>query len=223
METATMATAEVATAEVVFSEFETELDMAEVIKEAQEHAADVRAIIDVQRGNKAAFGEVYARYIGRAISVAHKFVHNSEEAEDVAHDAFISALNSIDRFNVDAPFFPWLAKIVENRCLNVICRKQYYMTESMQELEDEEFAQFVDHHADDPIANLLRKERNERIRKAVNELPKKFKEVIVMNHFNDMSYKEMSESLGIPIGTVMSRLFNARKILKDMLKDEVER
>ncbi len=172
----------------------------------------------VQYGEVAAFEDLVNAYKQKAYYVALGFVGNHEDALDLSQDAFVKAFKAIKTFDLNSPFFPWFYKIIKNHCLNYIKKNQRVRNDSLEELEDETFAQFED---DKPTPRDMYEESETRINlwRAIDRLKPDFREIIIMKHFHNLSYKEIAEALNIPIGTVMSRLFNARQELRELMKE----
>lgn len=172
----------------------------------------------VQYGEVAAFEDLVNAYKQKAYYVALGFVGNHEDALDLSQDAFVKAFKAIKTFDLNSPFFPWFYKIIKNHCLNYIKKNQRVRNDSLEELEEETFAQFED---DKPTPRDMYEESETRINlwRAIDRLKPDFREIIIMKHFHNLSYKEIAEALNIPIGTVMSRLFNARQELRELMKE----
>ena len=172
----------------------------------------------VQYGEVAAFEDLVNAYKQKAYYVALGFVGNHEDALDLSQDAFVKAFKAIKTFDLNSPFFPWFYKIIKNHCLNYIKKNQRVRNDSLEELEEETFAQFED---DNPTPRDMYEDSETRINlwRAIDRLKPDFREIIIMKHFHNLSYKEIAEALNIPIGTVMSRLFNARQELRELMKE----
>ncbi len=172
----------------------------------------------VQQGEVSAFEDLVNAYKQKAYYVALGFVGNHEDALDLSQDAFVKAFKAIKTFDLNSPFFPWFYKIIKNHCLNYIKKNQRVRNDSLEELEEETFAQFED---EKPTPRDQYEESETRINlwRAIDRLKPDFREIIIMKHFHNLSYKEIAEALNIPIGTVMSRLFNARQELRELMKE----
>ena len=176
-------------------------------------------IREVQEGNVAAFEDLVNAYKQKAYYVALGFVGNHEDALDLSQDAFVKAFKAIKTFDLNSPFFPWFYKIIKNHCLNYIKKNQRVRNDSLEELEEETFAQFEDTNRPDPRDAYADSETRHLLWRAIDRLKPDFREIIIMKHFHNLSYKEIAEALDIPIGTVMSRLFNARQELRELMKE----
>lgn len=173
-----------------------------------------RALIErAQRGDTAAFGVLVQRYLERVYRVAHAIVRNADEAADIAQDTFVRAFRRMDRFDPQRPLFPWLYQIARNLALNRIER----VRRREATLPEQDALLAV---GPGPEEAMIAASESERVRAAVASLPEAHREVIELNHFQECSYREMADILGIPIGTVMSRLYHARRRLKRLLDEE---
>lgn len=178
--------------------------------------SDDQAIELCRAGHRQAYGFLVNTYMQRAYYCALGFVGSHDAALDISQDAFVRAFRAMARFEPGKQFFTWYYKILRNLCLNFIRDKKNH-ARSFSEVSEYEIARITDErqNVDDVV------ERNElkvKVWAAINELRPAEREIIVLKDFQDYAYKEIAEMLEIPIGTVMSRLFNARKSLKAKLE-----
>ena len=136
---------------------------------------------------------------------------NHNDALDASQDAFIRAWRNIRRFEGGASFYTWYSAILRNVCLDQLKRRK-----------KGKHVELVGEHPDvqmksNPVLLAEHNEQTERAWNAILELPIRQKDIIIMSHFQGMSYKQIARHLNVPIGTVMSRLHNARKALRDKL------
>jgi RNA polymerase sigma-70 factor (ECF subfamily) len=168
-----------------------------------------------RRGDRKAFGVLVKRYMEEAFMTALGFARNPDDARDLSQEAFIKAYEARGRFDPSRPFYPWFYRILKNHCLNFVQRGR--KTESLyydQTLDRERFRS----SGATPLESLERAERIELVRSAIDQLSFEHREVIILKNFEGRSYREMAEMLDVPIGTIMSRLFYARKALKDIIE-----
>jgi RNA polymerase sigma-70 factor (ECF subfamily) len=165
-----------------------------------------------KRGGTRAFEVIVRATMRRAYSIALGFLGNAEDARDVSQEAFIAAHRARKRFDDRRPFFPWFYRILRNRCLNFI-----QMRSRRREISMEVLAERTDGSAR-PDHDMIRRERIEALWRALFTLSPDHREVIVLRTFQEFSYREIAESLGISEGTVMSRLFYARRALAKALR-----
>lgn len=157
-----------------------------------------------------AFSEMFRTYEKRIYLSALRFLGNRDEAADITQDVFTRAWKNLNRLDPARPVFPWLFRITRNLCINRVKRK----SGSEAGLEFPE----LQPGGESVERDILRNESRQEVRQAVTVLPDNYREIIILKHYDDCSYEEMAEILNIPKGTVMSRLFNARKLLKEKLE-----
>jgi len=174
---------------------------------------DEKLILLCQKGKIRAFETLVNRYKKNAYFIALGLVGNSEDAYDLSQEAFVRVYKSIDKYNGRSKFFPWFYTILTNLCKSHLRRQSVQKKYLNDELVKEKLTQSRD--SETRIENDALKEK---LLEEIDKLPYKFKEIIVLKHFRGFSYKEISEALGIPVGSVMSRLYYARKKLKENLK-----
>ncbi len=176
-------------------------------------------ILRAQAGENAAFGELVQRYMRRAYFAALGFVGSPEDAMDLSQDAFARAYRARARINPDMNFYTWFYQILRRLCFNFIRDRKLHRAK----LRDEK-SWIVDDAAyraseRNPQRNVERKQTRERVRKAIESLPDREREVLVLKEFEGLKYREIAELVGIPIGTVMSRLYSARRNLAAAIEE----
>jgi len=183
------------------------------------NTADAEAISLTVAGDKEAFAVIVARYTERAYRMALYILGSEQDAMDLSQDAFIRAYRNLKRFDVSRPFFPWFATILRNLCYNFLRRrkrKQAYNIEDFQIA-----APSLSSSAPSSPSSGITVETKIALNRALSELSPQDREIIGKFYFERLSYREIATELGIPIGTVMSRLYYARRHLKDrMLKGD---
>jgi len=167
-------------------------------------------ICRARTGDSEAFGRLVRLYDRKAYKAAYWILRNEEESRDIVQEAFIRAFRNLSSFDPGRAFYPWLHRIVRNLCYNRT-RNRNYRAVSLPDTEQESTMA-------GPEEALLAGETSREVREAVDRLPEIHREIILLKHFEDCSYKEIAEILEIPQGTVMSRLYNARKALKELLE-----
>ena len=179
---------------------------------SRESIEDRQAIEACQKGDRDAFEILVRHYASRATGVARSILRDSALAEDAAQEAFVRAFRAIRRFDLNQPFYPWFYRILKNVCLTKLKRKR--VTVFSLDAED---APQVEAPPNDPSTKASRKELRATILGAMDTLSDPHREILHLAHFEHLAYKEIAACLGIPVGTVMSRLWAARKKLKEVL------
>jgi RNA polymerase sigma-70 factor (ECF subfamily) len=187
---------------------------------------DIALVRRCQKGDALAFEQLVIKYRSKVFSMIYGMVQNEQDAWDLAQEGFIKAWRSIHRFKGQASFYTWLYRIVTNVAIDSLRRKSFKKT---AEFDDEIAATQVEPGSKtmpqpDPMPHqgLEREEIRHRIEHAINKLSPEHRAVIVMKEIEELQYNEIAEALGCSIGTVMSRLFYARKKLQTLLKDVYE-
>ena len=180
---------------------------------------DERALI--QRciaGDATAFEPLVEKYRQRVWRLAYQVLHDREEAWDVAQDAFVRAFHSLPSFRGQSAFYTWLFRITVNVATDRH-RQRGAQARAFgpERVSEEEWARTTPDPGGGPEQQAARKEQRERIRSALDALPPKARTIIMLSDVEGLSYREIAEVLNCPIGTVMSRLHNARKRLKALL------
>jgi RNA polymerase sigma-70 factor (ECF subfamily) len=188
---------------------------------AAEAPADADVVQRAREGDHAAFRVLVERYQGRAYGLALRVLRDEDQAQDVVQDAFLKVYGSLDRFEGRSKFYTWLYRIVMNLCLD---RKR--RDRSDREVEwDEETAggSLADPAGPDPDrsgpeAEVGSSELRVHVTRAIETLPEDARRAIQLREIDGLSYKEIAQVLGIPKGTVMSRLYYARRRLQEALR-----
>ena len=172
-----------------------------------------------QAGDMGAFEELVARHRDRIYARAFSMVRNEEEAIDLSQGAWVKGWQRLPQFLGESSFGTWMTRIVINLCLDHLRRQKRRPLESIEELVAESGA--VERQMPvvtvNPTAGLERAELRERIDLALNQLSHEHRTVLVLHEFEEMGYKEVAKAMGCSIGTVMSRLFYARRKLAALL------
>jgi RNA polymerase sigma-70 factor (ECF subfamily) len=179
-----------------------------------ESERDRALIVRAQSGDGAAFRELVERHRRRAFAIAVGLVRDEEDALEIVQEAFLRVYRGLSAFNGAASFFTWLYRIVKNLSIDLMRRPAWQRELALDEAEVG-FDTCVDEM--DPASALRQREIGERIAAALEALPPYHRGVIVMREVEGMSYEEMAEAMGVSKGTIMSRLFHARKKLQRTL------
>lgn len=161
------------------------------------------------------------RYQRRIFAVALGMVHDPDEARDVCQEAFLKVYRNLDRFEGGARFFTWLYRIVVNVAIDHLRKKrgeQVAFDDTQAQAAAEEGGVAPIRLGLDPQRALADKELRQRILKALTALSPDHRAVLILREVEGLSYQEMADELGCAIGTVMSRLFHARRKMQKMLE-----
>ncbi len=190
---------------------------------AKDHSStDDQALVRAaQRGDMTAFEELVARHRDKIYARAYSMMRNEEEAIDLSQEAWVKGWQRLRQFQGDASFGTWMTRIVINLCLDQLRKQKRQRAESIEELDEESGG--VERQMPvvtvNPTAALERAELRQRIDRALGQLSYEHRTVLVLHEFEEMEYKEIASTMGCSIGTVMSRLFYARRKLAALLAD----
>jgi len=162
-----------------------------------------------------AFGALVKRYAGRATAVALALVGNYPDALDVSQEAFVRAWRHIRKFRGQSSFFAWYSSILRKVSLTWLKRRHRRRNVQLGEAADVPAPAGAN-----PVAVIEHNEQSERLWQAILRLPTNHREIIVLSHFEHLSYKEIAHVLEVPLGTGMSRLHAARAALRRQLSGE---
>jgi RNA polymerase sigma-70 factor (ECF subfamily) len=166
---------------------------------------DRDAIERCRAGDKEAFRHVVEHYQAQAIGHAMAILGNREDAMDAVQEAFIDTFQALDRLDLTRRFYPWFYVVLRNRCYKLVGRRKKREMNTSDEIE------IV------APASSLQPEDTMLLEQALLELPAQDRELITLRHFDELSYEELAERLQVPPGTIMSRLYYARKRLREKL------
>ena len=170
--------------------------------------------VRVLQGDRDAFGEIVQRNQQAVFNASYHVLGNVRDAEDATQEAFIRAYQFFERYDLNRPLGPWLVRIAINVCLN---RVEGQKVDS--EL-DEELSPAADPKPDPEIQTMLR-DRVDIVRNELSRLPPRYRAVIELRHFQELSYEEIADVLKRPLSDIKSDLFRARKLLAERLKGRV--
>jgi len=179
----------------------------------------------VEQGNQKAYAELMNNYKDSIYFMLLKMTNNSDDADDLTIEAFGKAFKKLHQYTPDYAFSTWLFKIASNNCIDYI-RKKKKMTFSIDknfENEDgSEMAHNIAAQVPDPEENFIKKQKIKLMREIVEKLKPRYRILVEMRYFQELSYEEIAEELKLPLGTVKAQLFRAREFLYNILKNSQE-
>ncbi len=191
---------------------------AERAKSALDDEAMVRA---AQQGDMAAFEGLVARHRDKLYARAYSMMRNEEEAIDLSQEAWVKGWQRLNQFQGDSSFATWMTRITINLCLDAIRRQKRQRAESIEAMDEDSGG--VERHLPvvtvNPTERMERGELRTRIDEALGKLTEAHRTVLVLHEFEGMEYKLIAKTMHCSIGTVMSRLFYARRKLAALLAD----
>ncbi len=187
--------------------------------------ADEVLMEHVVRGSEAAFATLVDRYKGRVINVVCRFINDRDRAQEIAQEVFLRVFIHRERYRPSGKFSTWIYTIAVNLAKNEIRRRVrargIVSLDALLEAAGDS-SKFVADNGPRPDRRLRQREIEEWVEKGLSELPEKYREVIILRDFQQLSYEEIEQVLGIPGGTVRSRINRARASLQERLGALVE-
>jgi RNA polymerase sigma-70 factor, ECF subfamily len=187
--------------------------------------SDLSLVRRVQRGDKGAFDALVLKYQHKVVKLVMRYVRSPAEAEDIAQEAFIKAYRALPQFRGDSAFYTWLYRIAINTAKNAVVSRDRSPIDFDLDLQNpDESYEMQGRLADTetPEALTLTDEIRTTVNEAIEALPDDLRMAIVLREIEGLSYEEIAESMGCPVGTVRSRIFRAREAIDRRLREVFE-
>jgi RNA polymerase sigma-70 factor (ECF subfamily) len=187
-------------------------------------ADDLALVTRAKAGDHGAFRALVVRYQRKVYAVALGIVKDTDLAWDVAQEAFVRVHGHLDSFKGDSAFSTWVFRITTHLGIDAVRRERTSHKDDIDDVRESDLEGAGEGIlsttlGDDPRANALRRELGGKIQEALAQLPEKHRTILVLREIEGLSYEELAERLGIHKGTVMSRLFHARKKMQAALRE----
>jgi RNA polymerase sigma factor (sigma-70 family) len=192
-----------------------EIDLSKLSEKAQYDYKLVREAVD--NGNQKAFAELLERYKEPLYYMLLKMVNNKDDAEDLTIEAFGKAFNRLHQYTATFAFSTWLFKIATNNCIDFIRKKKmntFSIDKSNENEEGGEFSFEIRSSTPDPEKKAIDKNEYNIMLEVIDKLKPRYKTLIQLRYFDELSYEEISDKLDLPLGTVKAQLFRAREFLQ---------
>ncbi len=191
---------------------------------------DYALVERAQRGDEKAFAELLAIYKDSIYFTIFKMVKSKIDAEDLTIEAFGKAFRNIDQYSPEYAFSTWLFRIASNNCIDFLRRQKTRQIDIVSTSSSDEENRIGDvfakeatmalkYDAPDPEESIILQQKHAMLRNVVANLKPRYRELVQLRYFDELSYEEISDRLGFPLGTVKAQLFRAREMLYEMLKD----
>ena len=183
---------------------------------------DQQLVQRAQRGDLRAFDLLVLKYQGRIAALISRYVSDAGEVEDVTQEAFIKAYRALRKFRGDSAFYTWLYRIAANAAKNHLVAKgrRPGADATIEDAEGYDEGGLLSESAS-PEALAMGKELAEVVESALNELPDELKAALILREFDGLSYDDIADVLGCPVGTVRSRIFRAREAIDQRVKGQI--
>ena len=183
---------------------------------------DQQLVQRAQRGDLQAFDLLVLKYQGRIAALISRYVSDAGEVEDVTQEAFIKAYRALGKFRGDSAFYTWLYRIAANAAKNhLVARgRRPGADATIEDAAGYDEGGLLSESAS-PEALAMGEELAEVVESALNELPDELKAALILREFDGLSYDDIADVLGCPVGTVRSRIFRAREAIDQRVKDQI--
>ena len=183
---------------------------------------DQQLVQRAQRGDLRAFDLLVLKYQGRIAALVGRYVSDAGEVEDVTQEAFIKAYRALGKFRGDSAFYTWLYRIAANAAKNHLVAKgrRPRADATIEDAEGFDEGGMLSESAS-PEALAMGGELAEVVESALNALPDELKSALILREFDGLSYEDIADVLGCPVGTVRSRIFRAREAVDQRVKEQI--
>jgi len=192
-------------------------------KKLDSRKEDSRLIHDALKGNQSAYERLMKKYHDQIANLIYRIIHRREQVEDLTQEVFIKTFASLKSFNEEYAFSTWLYKIATNSSIDYL-RKKKLSTFSIDKpiaMEEGESTFELPDSRYEPDKHIIQKQRAKLLQEAIEQLPEKYKQVILLRHTEERDYNEIARMLKLPIGTVKAHIFRARELLNKYLRDKI--
>ncbi|HLE31943.1 MAG TPA: sigma-70 family RNA polymerase sigma factor [Bacteroidota bacterium] len=174
-------------------------------------------------GDQNSFSRLRQKYHDAIFNLIYRMIREKDEVKDLTQEAFIKAFGSLPSFNNEYAFSTWLYKIATNNCIDYIRRKklQTFSIDKPIESKESDFSFELPDSTYEPDKEMISSQRKKLLEDAINSLPPKYRQVIVMRHQEELEYQEIAQILKLPLGTVKAHIFRAREMLYKYLRDKL--
>lgn len=175
----------------------------------------------VEENDQLAYADLMERYRDSIFHTMLKMVHNRDDADDLTIEAFGKAFRKLNSYTPTYAFSTWLFKIATNNCIDFIRKKRMKtlsIDEPMGDDDSKDYSNNLKAKSLDPEERFIRQQRSKILRELLERLSEKYRRMIELRYFEELSYQEIADKLDLPIGTVKAQLFRAKELLLDVLK-----
>ena len=185
---------------------------------------DKQLVARVQKGDSRAFDMLVMKYQQRIMALISRYVHDADEVQDVAQEAFIKAYKALPRFRGDSAFYTWLYRIAVNTAKNHLVSRLRRPPGSDVDLSDAEYLEGGAglRELENPENRLFGEELKQVVEQAISGLPDDLRTAVTLREFDGLSYEDIADVMDCPVGTVRSRIFRARDAIDKQVREQLE-
>ena len=180
---------------------------------------DFNLVAKAKEGDQKAFAEIMQRYKDSIYFMALKMVNNKDDAMDLTVETFAKAFENLDKYKPEYAFSTWLFRISTNNSIDFIRKKRLNVISLDTLFEEEGDDKYLQVRAEglNPEEISIRKQESEKLKNMVEQLPLRYRSLIVLRYYDELSYEEIAQQMDIPLGTVKAQLFRARDLMANIL------
>lgn len=180
---------------------------------------DFMLVVRAKDGDQKAYAELMQRYKDSIYFMALKMVNNKDDAMDLTVETFGKAFENIEKYKPDFAFSTWLFRIATNNCIDFIRKKRLNVVslQSLTEEDREEKQLQIVSNTLNPEETSIKKQESEKLKSIVEQLPQRYRTLIILRYYDEKSYEEISQQLDLPLGTVKAQLFRARDLMSNIM------
>jgi len=180
---------------------------------------DFHLVVKAREGNQKAYADLMHRYKDSIYFMVLKMVNNKEDANDLTVETFAKAFEKLDKYQPDYAFSTWLFRVATNNCIDFIRKKKLNTTSIHGMMDDDGEDKTLQIKGDvlNPEETSIKKQQTEGLRSLIENLPVRYRNLITLRYFDELSYEEIAQQLDLPLGTVKAQLFRARFLLGNIL------
>jgi RNA polymerase sigma-70 factor (ECF subfamily) len=188
---------------------------------------DFKLVRRAREGDQKAYADLMHRYKDSIYFMALKMVNNKEDAMDLTVETFAKAFEKLDKYQPEFAFSTWLFRVGTNNCIDFIRKKKLNTTSMSGMIDDDGDERPLQIKSDtlNPEEASMKKEQSQTLKVLIDSLPARYRNLIVLRYFDELSYEEIAEQLDLPLGTVKAQLFRARYLLGNIVnvnkRDEI--
>ena len=187
-------------------------------------AEDMVLIDEALAGRQNSYAKLMKKYQPMITHLIYRMISKKEDVEDLTQEAFIKAFNYLANFDKQYAFSTWLFKIATNNAIDYLRKKKLYTfsIDKKIQADDSDYSFEIPDHGNKPDNNVIDKQLRIILDEAIESLPSKYKDVIVLRHKKEKEYEEIAKELNLPLGTVKAHIFRGRELLNKYLKDKIK-
>ena len=180
---------------------------------------DFNLVAKAKEGDQKAYAEIMQRYKDSIYFMALKMVNNKDDAMDLTVDTCAKSFENLDKYNPEYAFSTWLFRIATNNSIDFIRKKRLNVISLDTLFEEEGNDKYLQVRAEglNPEEISIRKQESEKLKNMVEQLPLRYRTLIILRYYDELSYEEIAQQIDIPLGTVKAQLFRARDLMANIL------